>query len=854
MGIFQSNFAFQFHLYLRATSGGGTIVGKLFALPIVALFLMGGSSLWAQGEIEGLCRAFLAGAAGEETDIESALNSSDDMEKALAERHQLIDLIRPDAENLALKHPFIVMRSPQRVYSIIRDAGYEEVPDPTGRMGLRRIYNLISSGHPLAGGLRLNEQYSAVERVIQSFEAQASGSQSGRNVVLLAGDPGTGKSLFLKILRNSLYTATLKFPQYYAYTFEFIGLDQIPSIRSAPFVPKAAREPGTTVGYPAPMADSPFVLLPKSFQNRLIAMTTDLVQERIGRKPLPKRNRDFKTDFIRREIIQHYAELKKGPLSNMEVVEALNKHVRIVRRILGTEENTPFITAQGDEINERALFASEHALVGATYGADHPMAWNLSRLPKANGSLAVLDEVLKNPDALLRTLLEAFQSGTISANGVPTIEADITWLTATNTEDVRKIRAKEQRPPLLDRLDEVQMNLSIRPSTIGKTLAMEMPDLYMRRLGESNAGFIPVDPRAEEENRLDELFPPNQDPRSPILSPAGRYALQLGEGAQAIQVMPHTLEFLSMLASLSRSNFKRSKVRFADAFPMVKTNSNLFRDPVSRLRALTGTAEVSRTNLVELAEISEASDEGTFGLSHREAVSVWSEAAYHAQKADRGGVITPMLIRDVLIEKIREGELFKDQAEAAVLVAQYAQLVWSEFTLPAMNRDLQFAVAGGNSDVVDRIYSEVIQEIAALHVDPDAQSYFDSHQQMIDRERLKKIGEAFARVNRVRFEVPEIGKWLVQFSATQSGGRAGAQQKHKGLMEAIRLYQADAVLEANRMNMDTLLSVVAGQEGQVTDQVRQRADDVVRSLEQNLGYSPESVRRLIQEVRSVQRR
>lgn len=856
MGIHLSKFSgLEFlSLFFVVFHSGGASVARFISYLLFLVVLVFSSSAFAEdSEVARQCRQLLSGSDAGDV----AINSSDPVMDAKTQTFEFSELILPGEKNLAVRYPFIVMNAPQRFLDIVYSAGVEEFPDPTGQAGTRRVFNLISSGHPWAGGQRINEHYRAIERVMQSLELQASGSKSGRNTVLLVGDPGTGKSLFLKILKNAAHRATLMDERFYAFTFEWTHLDQIPSIKDSPFVPKAARQEGTEVGYPAAQGDSPFVLLPEPVQDSILGLVGPEVERRIGRTPRPRRHLNFKDEFLRDEIIKHYATQKGSALTNIEIVEALSKHVRITRKILGTTENTPLINAQGDEVNERALFAAEHILVGNLYGPDHPMAWNLTRIPRANGSMVLLDEFLKNPEPMQRTFLEAFQSGEISANGVPGLETDIFWIAADNTANLKKLKEKDPRSPLLSRLDRAHLGQSVRPLTVAKTLAMEIPDLYMRELGKPEAEYVSVNSRSAEENGLDLLFPPNQDPRTPIVTPAGRFALTVGSGEQQVHIMPHSLEYLAMVSAISRCNFDPSRVRFGQSFPMVKNQANVFRDPVSRLRALMGMSEMTRGQLIELAEISEASSEGEFGLMHRDAVSILGEAIFNAKKPENGGVVTPMLIRDVLFTKLRGQEILEGEEEDAAKLALFARLVWDEFTMPEMATDLRLAVTGGDSATVNKIYSDLVQEIAELHRDPDAEDYYDNHNQRktIDRARIEKIAKAYARVNRQRFEIGEIANWLVQFSAvasaSQQDGRA-LDRKHEGLLNAIRQYLADTVMESHKVTLDMLLDVISGSETQASEAQRARAHDVMKSLELHYGYTQGSVRRLVQAVRSVE--
>lgn len=204
--------------------------GGFFFLLFVAAFSFCGAPLRSielpTGDADTLCSQLLGGNAS--TGMELALGASEARTQAQAENHSLIEFFGVDGP--ASQYPLMAMSAAQRTKALILHRGTVEVADPFAEAGKRTKYSLISDGVPETGGRRIIRQYPAVEAVVRQISAQAEGHRMGNYAPTLVGNPGTGKSEFIIILRSAFMHLPLYDSKYFVYTFEWVGLNEIPSL------------------------------------------------------------------------------------------------------------------------------------------------------------------------------------------------------------------------------------------------------------------------------------------------------------------------------------------------------------------------------------------------------------------------------------------------------------------------------------------------------------------------------------------------------------------------------------------------------------------------------------------------
>lgn len=800
----------------------------------VLVFLGGLKASFAEGgDALSQCRLLIQAMGADE----AILQESDAMHKAANERHSLAALFSPnDAENLVVQHPFMVLSAPQAFWMIISEAGVTEVPNP--RTGLGRVMksNLFSRGAGLTNGRIIIGQEWAISRFMATVRAQARGSKSSKSTPLLMGIRGTAKSELLEILKAALHTANLTNPRYFNYTFEFVGLDQIPSLRQHLRSDEKRSQ----------ISDSPITILPKQLQDLLIQKMAPSVRTAIQMDPLPKRNPDPQSKFYVDSILEHYARERKHSLDVGEMIEVLDKHIVIRRAVLGTDNNAPIIPAMLRDVDEAGLFMSKNPAIALEYGAGHPLAWNYGRVPQGNRGITAWDELLKNDPSFLRKLLTLLQSKRLQAAGGPELDLDTLMVASTNTEDVEAERERNPESPLTDRFTKVIMNLLIEPHLIAKGVAYEQRDLEARKLGDKDAKFKPV--RGE---LVHDIFMDRERPTQPVQTSDRRYALQLDMKGTTIHIAPHTLMFMGMVVALTRMQFDPSKLKKLEGtFPNVKWEDPILRDRVSRLKAITGQMQVEQAKLIELWNVSKVANEGGFGMSHRDVERWWELAVDEAQRDNSGNAITPMLLKRLLAEGIKDKILVDGDLEKGALLIKYADIVFNEFTKPEMLADMNLAVMGGpKNEVLGQIYDEVIAEIMAIDQDPEAKSYLGplGEPKGLNRERLKDIMDLYKKETGRPLSISEVATMTMAFNRASQNGSLELP-RNQSLMRSIQQYHSQAVQRAENVQMVRLLSIARGSAPNAKPLEKARASEFLSVLKDDLGYNEESAQRALEVV------
>lgn len=776
------------------------------------------------------CAGLMGDLMGEAAGV---LSEGDSQSEAELRRYLLSDLLVPGDESLIKKHPWIIMNSAQRLLHMIYKAGVREIPDRRLGYGTRKRYAFFSDAIDLTGGAFVVGHLEGIEAIVAQVEATADGQPTKDHVAMLMGPPGTGKSHVLTLKRRGLLNATQKLPEYFAFTFEWVDLSEIPGLRGR--LPEACTRAEHPEPFADPINDSPFAVLPEAVQNRLLAKYDEDVRSLIGRAPMPKRELSPKSHFIRSKIFEYYANQKGKPLTLQEMVEALNRHVRIKRLVLGRDNTAPYLANQGKEPNLPRLFGKNNPIVQAEFGNNDPFAVHEGVIAMANGGVVFFDEIMKNELSFLGKLLNLFSSHIVEVAPGVLVPADLVFLAASNLHEEEELRSKDPQSPLLSRKNDIPWPYVIYPDEVGRVLVMEIANLRARELGTgASADFVDIQGRD-----VFKLFP-EVEPYQPVVTPHGRYSLVIG-GAQngEISLAPHAIEFITNVITLTRLNFDRAKVRFGDKYPIVTANDGIFGDPITRLRVLLGQKKVSEAQLQDLHTISQLSKEGYFGMDHRDVERWWQATVTESQNSVHQNTVTPLLLYEVLKKRITSEKMLKGDQGAQKRAALFADIVFSEFVLPAIKEDLNLAFARSEGrDVMDQVYEEIIQELYALGTDPEAEFYTaqpSNERRRIDRARLDKIRRIYQEKQGRPLSPQEISTWVGFTGRVSTPERA--RLKNPQLLSAIAAYQTEVVLQKERTTIKRLLDVADGTAVSATTSETARARSLMEILQNELGYN-----------------
>jgi len=801
--------------------------------------LLGASQLWKAIYCLGLALALLPSTSA------VASSSPDDNKKCIAtllgsdgdlpngelalelESHQLIDLLDGDpATNLAVRHPAIVMNAFQRAKSWM----HYEKPFYTAVapyfLTPVRVFPVLSNGIDEARGKRLIGQFAQAEAFGNFVDRGAAGDGSSSKMPVFVGPPGTAKTEFLNILNALAQTLQTSMPDYYNYSYEWLGLENIPELKPI-VVAFGNEEQGGTYHFPlaCPLGDSPFVLLPEKAQNKLIHLATPRVRDLIGLTPTPWRPMCPHCQYVSNKILAHEARLLKKPnLSVKETVEVLSKYVRITRRVIGRGGKVPKIDAQGKDVDYAGLFVAPNPLVKSIAGPDNPFSYFLNgKIAGMHGGIGCFDEYWRNDPALRDALLELVENKIISRGGSVAVPLDIVVIGASNTESITKALETQQARAQMDRTTLIPMPYSLVPHEVAKT-ALHMKNVTMIE-GIPLVQAIDAPAATPGPVSLDELFPA---PKSgiPFEGPDRRYKLWVKDGDRRVHLSPHTVLYMSMVTAATRFNIDPEA---AAKVGNKMAASSLFRNPIQRLKVLTGRLPANPGELRELEELSEHLRDGHSGLTMRDSANIWLTASIaEALKPGNGECLTPSLARRVFIKLLRENTIQCPSFEKQVEWVQLADDIAFKLLLPAIDEDLELAT-GGADGRAEAVYDEVRGEIEALDDDPNTHEYRGAEDEVrpINLERLTELRRMF----RDEHGRPLASDFLVKFHASPQQNR-GVVRRHDGLMTVIRRYLAkNARKSVGTADLARLMT-----SGASDAPTREFADRVQHAMVHKLGY------------------
>lgn len=741
------------------------------------------------------------------------------------EKHSLSSLLRSDPEsNLAYQHPSLVMSAAQRILAMLYGEGTTTTASPISPNGRTVVYHIFSSGRPTTHGRRIIGNHAAIGDVVHLLQAAARKDRSGVTMPLLEGPHGTGKTEFLHILRAAAINLTTKHPNHFVYTVEWRDLSQIPELE--PFVQK--NESGMELPRRCPINDSPFTLLPEAFQDEVVKVAEGRIAELSRSEPNPVRQPCPQCQFFRREVLRHYAEQAKGGFSLLDIVRALERHTTIRRVVMGRPGTVPIIPPQGEDVDLAGLFFAPNAFFRNIYGPNHPMSVFLNgQVMAGNGMAVFLDDFLRNHPNLRDVFLNVLESREVTIGASPTTSIDTVFFSGTNTASVLEAQSDPTEAAHLDRTGRIPFLWPTAPHFVAGTMVyMKGEGLYQQPLPiAAKSGLVPA--------HLDALFPPPVS-RQPILGPDGYFKLWFGKGEKKIHLSPHTLMYVAQIVGATRMETDVEAAKKVE--PSMKTSNDIvFRDVVTRLRALMGEYPISTTVAAELDKLTRLLREGSFGISARDAGRWLTSAVAEASLPGNDGCITPVLVKRVFERQLTDGSIEYPDHETRIRWMRIANVLAEQLLLPRLQNDIASAI-GRDEGQAGSIYDQVVAELIALQENPEAGYYedpADHRSKVINRKRLEAIQEKFREINRRSLDPQQISNYHLL-----AGQQGQSFPRYKPLLDAINAYQASIVTEA--VSLDDLLKFATQRDGKTL--TRSTFETMSRAMTDELGYCPHCMR------------
>lgn len=762
----------------------------------------------------------------------SQYDKSDTISEILGERRSLMEFLVADTKrNIAVNSPFTIMNAAQRMLALIYSQGKEQV-----RLQLTgepiEVYPFFSSGRSITNGFRVVGNEKAIAEFVDNLKAQAKGDRSGASVILLVGSHGTGKSETLKLLGTGAEKLTSQTDAKYAsYTFEWTNLGDIPELHR--FIPSTTTNGITTYSnIEAPLGDSPFVLLPSEIQSEVVkaarASATALID---GMTPSPFAEPDPISRFIRNEIIQHYAKVNGRQPNALEIVRLLDKHTIVKRQILGQNYGKmPLIDVQGNDIDVAGLFMAPNPVVRFAAGAGpaHPMAWYLNGkfLQGGHGTAVLVDEILRNNAEFQNLILSSFESRRISVGGAPTVQFDSVLIAASNTASLSDVKSDDRGAAFVDRFKITPMRWSVFPGEIAQLLlAMKGSELHQQSLADEDAPIV--------KGNIDELLPRTQG-ASKTQIPDYRYRLFFGEGPQKVQIAPHTLMMMAEIIAATRMEMDPAKAEKEVQGKYL--TSHLFRNPIDRLRLYEGAKpEVQPDEIRELTDAAILLKQGENGISARDAGRWLTEAITAASKDRAEYTLTPGIVLKTFRSMLKTGSITYPSTKVRLQWEELAREVVSQLLIPRLNHDISRALANGDR-VVNDAYFDVLEEIFALHTNPEAMTYMSpktGQETPIDRVRMQAVREIYQQRNGRALSISQISLFHARQNTTSDIGKV----PDDALLDAVAAYHA--ALNTQIVGFPALVEYE--RTGTGSDDVKWAHQSLVSAL-QKMGYNKMAMR------------
>lgn len=727
---------------------------------------------------------------------------------------ELVDIVE--------KHPMNVYNAAQRFIAIVKGFGTEDIYSPGLSKPVRK-YKIISEPNEYNNGRYIVGLEEQIGYFVDSIEGQAAGQTKAS---LFVGPAGTGKTLFGDILYEVQKRLTLTDDRFKIYTFKWINLDTIPSLKGL-FVSGEFR---------SPLNESPFALLLEDMQKALLSRINPI--DLGAGKPNPRIGAlNPQDETIRSEIMKFYQV--KTPV---EFMEAMDKHLQLVRYI-PDQSNMPRIDVQGENYSESELFIGKDTVRAIRLGSNNPLAFDFGKMALSNNSLAILDEFFRNPPPLLQIFLGILESGRVSMGKSPDYPLDSVYTIMSNTESVQAVSENENLKALMDRLYKIPFFWPTYPSHIAETMLM----MIDRGKSDLNHGRVFVESLDKEKTKgkdhinFTEVYP---DRKQGTISKTTdyRYKIYVNMLDKDVFINPHVLQYMSYMVAATRMVTDPNKLGGQQQALSV-ANTMLFRDPITRLKYLTGNYDVrSFATEQELKKASELLMEGSTGISTRDATKWLEDSLHEALQDGNGGELTVDIAINVLLRHLRTRTIAYSGGEATRMAWEnLSKAITERIIIPEMKQDIDTALIGERD--LGFIYKQIFHEMLALESDPEAQSYLlgtPPQSYTIDKPRLEEVKKIYKTTTGRNLQVGTIASFSMR---TNHDIDSDEDKYDQNLMNAIRAYYVDLSMKS----LDVARAIDAQKLQSVNNQ------ELIRGLE-TLGYSPRGARQAVNWVNNDRRK
>ena len=758
---------------------------------------------------------------------------------ALNETHTLLEMVSGDlAKNLAVQHPSIVMNAYQRAKAWVLSEPVSRIPNPLYRAGEVNVFSIFSKGSANANRKRIIGMYPQIQTLVDYIYAGAKGDGSVSKMPLYAGPAGTGKSEFLSILSLIATNLSLNSPDHYLYTYEWTGLEKVPELH---YILNYTMIDHKKVydARPNPMKQSPFGLLPREVQDKVLALARTRVIDLVGVEPAPPRELNPQDEKIKNLLLAHYQRTDPtcAVLTPRKVVEILNKHVTIRRRLLTGSSAFPKLGFQGRDVPYDQIFFKENPFVSTLKGPDDPMSYFLNGTVLAGeGGMVLNDEFYRNVPEYRDMFLDIVEDREVKRGGAPTVKLDALLVAASNDESIDHAIADGKSKAHIDRSRIIPMRWAIHPLEIAATMLLMKGEFIIRQMplqkDPSNEAVEgePVAPTPEMvPGNISELFPLPEKTET-LLGPDRRFALWISDGPKAppILIAPHTLLYMAEVVSGTRIKTDVAAAAKQGSFHVI--NDAVFRNFIDREKVLMGKRTIPPAQRAELHELHYLLKEGDTGISNRDAANAWLTAALaEASRPENGNTLTPQLAQKVFRRLLQEGGITVPggSVKLRALWTNIDLAVVKSLLLPELEKDINIAINHGLGSVEDT-YDQVIGEMMALATDKTAREYEGANQQLrtINFGRLQEIEKLYAETHGRRLEFTQLANFQFYY---------GNQNKRRNeeLFDVINMYISRHMTQV--VSHSDILRFMRSKQG--SSEVAGRFADMSDVMLHQLGYN-----------------
>lgn len=677
--------------------------------------------------------------------------------------HSLLELIDSDEQkNLVVQSPLMAVDALRRFLAFAQSKGLIKVTDPLTSMPADFIYKALHTGKK-----RIEGKFSEVAKLVNTL-------RGGAYVPALVGPPGTGKTYLTEVLPSVANDLAAESPKFRLWRYQWKNLQDIPALVAQKVVKRnkevSEADPHGWI-MPHTRMESPINLLPENLRNRLLSIINDEIEAMtgLGNDPLIQGlNQAYarlspRNQHIYDEILRHHsAELS----TDQSIVEVISNYVDVLP--MDPSENFQVVTKQEEEVDWASLIGEEDLVMKTVGSVPAFERAETGQLHNANGGLVVFDEFLRNGDEMLGGALHLLESKSI-VKGQQTIPLDVVMIMAYNSDSSAELKGDRKYRALYSRRTAVPFKSSLRPLTTAKTLLLMAKtegrmDRYQQRLGlDENGEPYPIEPL-----NLDDVYPtlPKEGEGTDLklVGPERRYAIYIGSGANRVKILPHTLNLLASFVTGTR--FLISPDRLAKDREKLQTktdlvNNQVIRNPVSRLLFASGDllSSLKAPLRRDMDRISTELNEGEWGILERAGWIILSNAISAAQQPDSPSALTPFHITQAIDGYLLDADNH-DMPIAPKLQAEWRNMlmeIMHTIIVPKINRDIQFAAAGGTNDT-QLAYQRFIREAIALFDDPEAQSFLtsDNTEEFIDREKFQAIRKLYKELTQNDLDIGKL--------------------------------------------------------------------------------------------------